>query len=60
MFTFNVSPYWKSVAAAVGALAITAQTVVDDGAVESSEWGVILTAVAAAVAVFFKRNEPAA
>lgn len=59
MFNINVSPYWKSVVAAVGALAITAQTVVDDGVVETGEWGVILTAVATAVAVFVKRNETA-
>lgn len=59
MFNINVSPYWKSVVAAVGALAITAQTVVDDGVVETGEWGLILTAVATAVAVFVKRNETA-
>ena len=58
MPTINISPYWKSVLAGLGALVTALITVTDDGAVSADEAGVIVTAVVTAVAVFVKRNAP--
>ena len=56
--SINISPYWKTVLATVGALVTTAITVAGDDAVSADEAGVIVTAIVTAVAVFAKRNAP--
>jgi hypothetical protein len=54
----NVSKYSKAVVAVGAVVAVVVQAVAD-GAVDAQEVGLIATAVAAAVGVFYVKNSPA-
>lgn len=53
----KISPYWKSVVAFVGALAVAAETVIGDNFVSPDEWVNVALAVVTAVGVYFVKND---
>jgi hypothetical protein len=54
----KIAPYWKTVVAVVGAVALTAANVVSDDTVTPAEWVEIGLAFLAAVGVYGAKNAP--
>ena len=54
----RISPYWKTVAAAVAAGAIALQAALSDNTVTGGEWVTIGLAVLGAVGVWATPNKP--
>ena len=54
----KLKPYVKSVIATLGAILIAMQVAMEDGAITSAEWIVIVTAAVTAVGVYFFPNRP--
>lgn len=55
----KLRPYYKTVAAALGAAAVALQAALTDGNVESAEWWAIGIAVLTALGVYQVENKPA-
>ena len=55
----KLSPYRKSIMAALGAAALAVQTALTDGKIESAEWWIIGIAVLTALGVYQLENKPA-
>lgn len=55
----KIRPYYKSIAAALGAAALALQSAITDGEITTAEWVAIGIAVLTALGVYQVENRPA-